>query len=69
MLISCKAVAVNFDVSEVVVATRFLQLIGIDISRGGCRFFQRHLIDRDSVGSPEAGSFSHLSGLAVAGGC
>ena len=63
-----KAVAVNSDASEVVVATRFWQRIGIDILRGGCRAFQRRLVKRDGVCSTQTVLFTQLSGLAVAGG-
>ena len=63
-----KAVAVNSDTSEVVVATRFWQRIGIDLLRGGYRAFQRRLVQRDAVDSREMALFTHLSGLAVAGG-
>jgi len=63
-----KVVAVNFDASEVVVATRSWQGIGIDILRAGCRAFQRRRVKRDGVGSTQMVLFTQLSGLAVAGG-
>jgi len=40
-----KAVAVNLDTSEVVVATQFWQRIGVDLLRGSCRSFRRRLPD------------------------
>jgi hypothetical protein len=40
-----KAVAGNSDSSEVVVATRFWQRIGVDLLRGSCRSFRRRLGD------------------------
>ena len=63
-----KAVAVNSDASEVVVATRFWQRIGIDLLRGNCRCFHRRLSNKhEGVGS--GGSHFHaLAGLALAGG-
>ena len=63
-----KAVAVNSDASEAVVATRFWQRIGIDLLRGSCRAFQRRL---SSVGMSEGiggGVWGGTSGLAVAEG-
>ena len=63
-----KAVAVNSDASEVVVATRFWQRIGIDLLRGSCRAFRRRLVDREGVGECGSRLFTSLSGLSVAGG-
>ena len=60
-----KAVAGNTDASEVVVATRFWQRIGIDILRGSCRAFQRRLVDK-STGEVDAMRFYQgLAGLAM----
>ena len=64
-----KAVAVNSDASEVVVATRFWQRIGIDLLRGSCRAFRRRLVDREGGGECGSRLFTALSGLSVAGGC
>ena len=62
-----KAVAGNFDASEVVVATRFWQRIGVDVLRGSCRAFQRRLVNRDVEGGPRVGRCAALIGLGVAG--
>ena len=42
-----KAVAVNSNVSETLVATRFWQRVGVDLLRGVCRSFHRRLAGRD----------------------
>ena len=47
-----KAVAENTDTSEVVVATRFWQRIGIDLVRGNCRAFRRRLSDGRGCDGP-----------------
>ena len=63
-----KAVAVNTDSSEEVVATQFWQRIGVDILRGNCRSFHRRLAKVGfSAGSGE-GYFRSLAGLAIPGG-
>ncbi len=62
-----KAVAVNSDASEVVVATRFWQRVGIDLLRGSCRSFHRRLVQKDAGGRPGGGLCAVLSGLSVAG--
>ena len=46
-----KAVAVNIDSSEEVVATQFWQRVGVDMLRGSCRAFHRRIIG--TVGSAE----------------
>jgi len=58
-----KAVAGNTDSSEVVVATRFWQRVGIDLLRGGCRAFTRRL-----PGDASGGVRDFTGGLAIAEG-
>ena len=62
-----KAVAGNSDASEVVVATRFWQRIGIDLLRGNCRSFHRRLAKGAGEGA-SGDRFSALAGLAFAEG-
>jgi len=58
-----KAVSVNSDVSEMAIATRFWQRIGIDLLRGGCRAFQRRPLKKE-VGVAAGNSlFRVLAGL------
>ena len=64
-----KAVAVNSDTSEVVVATRFWQRIGIDLLRGSARAFRRRLVDKDVGANSARMGFSALAGLAMTGPC
>ena len=63
-----KAVAVNTDTSEEVVATRFWQRIGVDILRGNCRSFHRRLVTGGNKEEAGYGYFRSLAGLALAGG-
>ena len=63
-----KAVAVNSDSSEEVVATHFWQRIGIDILRGNCRSFHRRLVTGGYREDAGYGYFRSLAGLAMAGG-
>ena len=62
-----KAVAANSDSTEVVVATRFWQRIGIDLLRGNCRSFHRRVDnDRGELGASGLGLyFQTLSGLTM----
>ena len=60
-----KAVAGNTDASEVVVATRFWQRIGIDILRGSCRAFQRRMVDKNAGEVDGMRFYQGLSGLAM----
>ena len=62
-----KAVAGNSDSSEVVVATRFWQRIGVDLLRGNCRSFRRRLGDD---GGPDLfrNFYGGMGVLAVGGG-
>ena len=62
-----KAVAVNSDASEVVVATRFWQGRGVDILWGSYRSFQRRLVTRGKFGY-SCGLCRVLAGLHVAAG-
>ena len=62
-----KAVAGNSDPSEVVVATRFWQRIGIDMLRGSCRAFRRRLA-QDGECNNLGTYFRGVGALAVAGG-
>ena len=68
-MIKClnKAVAANSDSTEVVVATRFWQRIGIDLLRGNCRSFHRRIDnDRGEHGASGLGLyFQTLSGLTM----
>ena len=62
-----KAVAGNSDSSEVIVATRFRQRIGIDLLRGNCQAFRRRLAQEaacENVGT----RFRGIGALAVAAG-
>ena len=63
-----KAVAANSDSTEVVVATRFWQRIGIDLLRGNCRSFHRRVDkDRGDHGAVSLGRyFQGLAGLTMA---
>ena len=63
-----KAVAVNTDSSEEVVATQFWQRIGIDILRDNCRSFHRRLAKGGSLAGSGEGYFRSLAGLAIPGG-
>ena len=69
-MIKClnKAVAANSDSTEVVVATRFWQRIGIDLLRGNCRSFHRRVDkDRGDQGAVGLGRyFQGLVGLTMA---
>ena len=59
-----KAVAANSDTSEVVVATRPWQRVGVDLLRGGCRSFHRRLSRRGGeLGAGTNNMYSALSGL------
>jgi hypothetical protein len=60
-----KAVAGNSDSSEVVVATRFWQRIGIDLVRGGSRAFHRRLVDKSADDGSGVRYFQGVSGLAA----
>ena len=60
-----KAVAGNTDSSEVVVATRFWQRIGIDLLRGSSRAFRRRLVDRGGEDCGGGGFFFATAGLAA----
>ena len=60
-----KAVAGNTDSSEVVVATRFWQRIGIDLLRGSSRAFRRRLVDRGGEDCGGGGFFFAAAGLAA----
>ena len=62
-----KAVAGNSDSSEVVVATRFWQRIGIDMLRGNCRAFRRRLA-QDGACDNFGGYFRGVGALAVPAG-
>ena len=62
-----KAVAVNSDTSEVVVATRFWQRIGIDLLRGSCRAFRRRLVDQEGGFESAGRAMGSVTGLAVTG--
>ena len=61
-----EAVAGNNGASEVVVATRFWQRIGVDLLRGGCRAFQKRLVDKSAGGRSGVRYFQGTAGLAVA---
>ena len=61
-----KAVAGNSDSSEVVVATRFWQRIGIDLLRGSSRAFHRRLVDKSGEDASGVRYFQGAPGLAVA---
>ena len=69
-IIKClnKAVAVNSDTSEEVVATRFWQRIGIDILRGNCRSFYRRIGSHNIEGEAWRNPFGDSHGLEIAGG-
>ena len=60
-----KAVAGNSDSSEVVVATRFWQRIGIDLVRGSSRAFRRRLVDKGGEDCGAGGFFLAAAGLAA----
>jgi len=62
-----KAVAVNSDTSEVVVATRFWQRIGIDLLRGSCRAFHRRLVDKNGGLESAGREIGFVTGLTVTG--
>ena len=62
-----KAVAVNSDTSEVVVATRFWQRIGIGLLRGSCRAFHRRLVDKEGGADSASRALGFATGLAGAG--
>jgi hypothetical protein len=62
-----KAVAVNSDTSEVVVATRFWQRIGIDLLRGSCRAFHRRLVDKNGGLESAGREMGFVTGLTVTG--
>jgi len=62
-----KAVAGNSDSSEVVVATRFWQRIGVDLLRGNCRSFRRRLGD-EGGGDLFRNFYGGMGVLAVGGG-
>ena len=62
-----KAVAGNTDTSEVVVATRFWQRIGIDLLRGSCRSFHRRLASKDVGNGSGSGLVRGWAGLAAGG--
>ena len=63
-----KAVAVNTDSSEEIVATRFWQRVGIDILRGNCRAFHRRLVGKIAAGEGRVSPFRGVAGLQIAGG-
>ena len=63
-----KAVAVNTDTSQEVVATRFWRRVGVDILRSNCRALHRRLIGKISGQGPNRDHFADLSGLQVAAG-
>ena len=69
-IIKClnKAVAVNSDTSEEVVATRFWQRIGIDILRGNCRAFYRRIGSHSTRGGIGSDPYRGLQGLEIAEG-
>ena len=54
-----KAVAVNTDISEEVVATQFWHRVGVDLVRANCRAFQRRLV---SHGGDVLGAVGPLGG-------
>ena len=58
---SNKAVAVNTDISEEVVATQFWHRVGVDLVRANCRAFQRRLVSR---GGDVLGAVAPLGGAA-----
>ena len=60
-----KAVAGNTDSSKVVVATRLLQRIGIDLLRGGNRAFHGRLVDKSGEDGGIGGFFIAAAGLAA----
>jgi len=62
-----KAVAGNSDSSEVVVATRFWQRIGIDLLRGSSRSFRRRLGD-EAEDDLFRNFYGRIGGLVAAGG-
>ena len=63
-----KAVAVNSDVSEEVVATQFWQRVGVDILRGACRAFRRRVRNGEDWGGLGASMDGALGGLDMVGG-
>ena len=63
-----KAVAVNNDTSEQIVATQFWHRVGVDLLRANCRAFHRRLVGRDGHGEVGAGPIGDSVGLQVVGG-
>ena len=63
-----KAVAVNTDTAEVVVATQFWRRVGVDILRGNCRAFRRRLVGGACQGEGRDNPFRGVLGLGIAGG-
>ena len=61
-----KAVAGNSDSSEVVVATRFWQRIGIDLLRGSSKAFHRRLVGKNGEDGSGVKYFRGASALAAA---
>ena len=62
-----KAVAVNSDVSEEVVATQFWQRVGVDILRGSCRAFRRRVSNGEDWGGLGASREGAWGTLDMAG--
>ena len=62
-----KAVAVNNDTSEQIVATQFWHRVGVDLLRANCRAFHRRLVGRDGHGEVGAGPIGDTVDLQVVG--
>ena len=63
-----KAVAVNTDISEEVVATQFWHRVGVDLVRANCRAFHRRLVSRGGDVVDAVGPLGGGGGLQVVEG-
>ena len=63
-----KAVAVNTDISEEVVATQFWHRVGVDLVRANCRAFHRRLVSQGGDVLGAVGPLGGSGGLQVAEG-
>ena len=70
ILIKClnKAVAVNTDISEEVVATQFWHRVGVDLVRANCRAFHRRLVSHGGDVLGAVGPIGGGGGLQVVEG-
>ena len=63
-----KAVAVNTDISEEVVATQFWHRVGVDLVRANCKAFHRRLVSQSGDVLGAVGPLGGCGGLQVVEG-